>query len=91
MTSTICLQVLPKAVPSLYGAFPEGMRGELQGFVSGAEWEEGRNRTDFEFSKIKDSSLMAGFTISDFRWSYSVRPAGATILHQAHGPVLSHC
>ena len=73
-------------MPSLYGAFPEGMRGELQGFVSEAEWEEGRNRTSFEFSKIKDSSLMAGFIESDFRWAYSVRPAGAIVHDQAYGP-----
>ncbi len=78
------MQVLPKAVPSLYGAFPEGMQGELQGFVGEAEWEEGRDRTLFEFSKIKDSPLMAGFTEYDFRWAYSVCPADASMHVQAN-------
>ena len=89
VTSTICLQVLPKAVPSLCGAFPEGMQGELQGFVSKAELEEGHNRTNFEFSKIKESPLNADFTEFDFRWAYLASPAGASIHHQAYIWLLS--
>ena len=32
---------MPRAVPSLYGAFPDSMRDELQGFVSEPDWRKG--------------------------------------------------
>ena len=61
-------------MPSLYGDFPESLRGELQGFVSDPEWEEGRTRAAFEYAKIAESPLMTGLTVEDFRWAYSVQP-----------------
>lgn len=59
-------------MPSLYGAFPDSMCGELQGFVSEPEWEEGRSRAGFEYNKIRASPLMHGLAEEDFRWAYSV-------------------
>ncbi len=65
-------------MPSLYGGFPESCREELQGFVSDPDWEEGRDRTAFEYAKIAQSPLMAGLTEDDFRWAYSVCPAACS-------------
>lgn len=73
------MQVLPREVSSLYGAFPQELLPALEGFVPASDLEKARHRVPAEYAKLSRQAL-GGATEAQFRWAFSVRSPFMIIL-----------